>query len=59
MKRLISFVTAIAIILSIFCFQVSAQKVSNTNNVAYHLYVSVSGSDVTGDGTEEKPFASI
>ena len=56
MKKTLSVILIFTMLFTTMCMSVSAKEV---NNVAYRIYVSISGNDNTGDGSAAKPFATI
>ena len=56
MKKTLSLILILTMLFTTMCMSVSAEGV---DNVAYRVYVSVTGNDSTGDGTAAKPFSTI
>ena len=56
MKKSISLILVFIMLFGIMSFNISAKE---ADNVAYRVYVSVSGNDSTADGSSSKPFETI
>ncbi len=56
MKKIVSLLLVAIILITTLCFNISAEGI---DTIAHRVFVSVTGNDVTGDGTKSNPFATI